>query len=61
MTLIRCRVVRPFAFHGRYAGTGERLYLHPDDFEKLRDSGHVERVEQLNGEPVRHWTQPEVR
>lgn len=43
--LIRCKVIRPFAFCGRYASSGERLALHPSDFERLRDSGHVTELQ----------------
>jgi len=53
--LIRVRVLRPFAWLGRYIGTHERLNLHPDDFEALSKSGHVERIEvdaPVNGTPI---------
>jgi hypothetical protein len=65
MTLIRVKVLRPFAWLGRIAGTGERLRMHPDDFERWSASGHVERIEGdapavLVLQPDR-WAQPVER
>jgi hypothetical protein len=64
MTLIRCKVLRPFAWLGRYAVTHERLNLPEDVFEDLAKTGHVERIEQapavLVTKPDR-WTQPVER
>jgi hypothetical protein len=65
MTLVRVRVIRPFAWLGRIAGGGERLRMHPEDFERWAASGHVEAVEGdapavLLVEPAR-WAQPVER
>jgi hypothetical protein len=43
--LIRAKVLRPFAWLGRYAATGERLNLPADVFEDLAKTGHVARIE----------------
>ena len=62
--LIRCKVIRPFAWLGRIAGQGERMRMHPDDFEHWAKSGHVERIEDVPAvlvlKPDR-WVQPVER
>jgi hypothetical protein len=63
--LVRCKVLRPLAWLGRYAATGERLNLPADVFEDLAKTGHVERIEGdapavLVLQPER-WTQPVER
>ncbi len=65
MTLIRVKVLRPFAWLGRYAGTGERMSLPADEFERRRESGHVVGIEGdapavLLVEPAR-WARPVER
>ena len=61
--LIRAKVLRPLAWLGRYAATGERLNLPEGVFEDLVKTGHVERAEVaavLVLQPDR-WTQPVER
>jgi hypothetical protein len=63
--LIRAKVLRPFAWLGRYAAAGERLNLPADEFEDLAKTGHVVRVDGdapavLLIEPAR-WAQPVER
>jgi len=64
--LIRCKVMKPFAFMGRIVCTYERLNLHPTDFEALEKSGHVARIEielPINGQAidVGPWARPVTR